>query len=489
MPRKIIFEIREIIKGEKFSLTADFTDEELTQLEDYVKYVRELAQTRLGRYGFTSRLNIEMKKDGEEWDTLFESTIPNWDDIMAFLHRLRPLILKKEHASFEKVCGLIGKRLNNSYVRDFIKQQRFLYSGESFQSQMRIKVDDTIINSDTTLMKWLNACEYHRDKEKKAEIDFLMKMIPSHSLETLFIMHIADKADAIRNVCKLAMTILQTDGSRVFEFKGNTPISNLIVIDKSWLQGVSVDQVKKLAANKKLLFTAALGYEIFTDDESERVDCWKKLKIVEKSLLIVDHVGSFLMYESDNQVPCTPITTLTHNVVKLSPDLANSNYQFSSQHRNDLDYFENEWEVVGVELFKKTSATANALFPELNEIGVGSRIEDVQPLMRKIVADTRRIKEVYRKISEIKPEFFPPADKIDENWAFFRWVQVHVLASVEYIRKYGVGNTEMMAKGLVNDNIDLDYCITGILSGALATHDNRMKLYFRLCRPDGLLIE
>ena len=77
---------------------------------------------------------------------------------------------------------------------------------------------EAVINSDKTLKNWLNAYEYHTDQDKKEEIDFLTKMIPFHYLQTVFVMQMVDKANAIRNVCKRSMIILERDGISKFEF-------------------------------------------------------------------------------------------------------------------------------------------------------------------------------------------------------------------------------------------------------------------------------
>lgn len=261
---------------------------------------------------------------------------------------------------------------------------------------------------------------------------------------------------------------------------------NFVVIDKSWLQAISAEKLKEFVTNRILLFPAALGYELFTaETEAHLIDGFKKLIAVQQSINLIDHVGSFLSFESENKAPCTPIENLRYPIeFEFHPDLTKPNFPFAEEDKQHIEDFRDHWEITGVDGFKKVSAGVSYWFPELREIKAGSSREKIQPVLEKLARDFELVKQIY---SKYRLDYFPPAEIIDENWAHFRWLQIKLIAGIEYIRKYGAGNIDIIGKYLAHDNLDLQYCVTGILARALATDDKQIKFYFQLCCPNGKL--
>ena len=65
---------------------------------------------------------------------------------------------------------------------------------------IRISSDDVLLNSEKMLLDWLNAYEYHRDKDKKESIDKLHQMFPLEASKAVFLHLLSDKAQAIYNL-------------------------------------------------------------------------------------------------------------------------------------------------------------------------------------------------------------------------------------------------------------------------------------------------
>ena len=260
-----------------------------------------------------------------------------------------------------------------------------------------------------------------------------------------------------------------------------------IVIDKSWLQGVPVLKIQKIAANNRLLMPAVLMYELFTTlDEAAKTACFKKLIRVQKSIDLLEHVGSFLRFESENNIPCTPIQNRRLPIVfEFNSRLTEPDYPFTKVQQESIEYFRKEWEIDNVESFKSLAAGVTAWFPELEGLKAGSSYESIQPAIDKLTKNADKIKEIYEKLSPTRIEFFPSPNLVDDNWAFFRWLQVSLVYALEYIRKYGAGNIEVASKSLPNERLDIQYVITGTLAKTLATCDKGMRKFFILCCPDG----
>lgn len=260
-----------------------------------------------------------------------------------------------------------------------------------------------------------------------------------------------------------------------------------IVIDKSWLIGTPIERIIHVASDNILLMPAVLGHELFTtEDEAQKTRSWEKLKAVESKIYLIDHVGSLLSYEFENDVPCTPIQNRRYKIdFSFNSRLTKPDYPFTESQKKDIEYFVSEWETSKPKQFQEMVAKLHYWIPEVRQINPGSTQDEVEPIMKSLT-NVDRIKQIYKE--EFRSSSFPAVDKIDESWACFRWLQVWLMASVEYRRKFGTGEITTSNKRLANECIDMSYCITGILSGALATREKTMKMLFQFCRPDGILI-
>ncbi|MDE0055954.1 MAG: hypothetical protein OXT64_17105, partial [Gammaproteobacteria bacterium] len=82
--------------------------------------------------------------------------------------------------------------------------------------------------------------------------------------------------------------------------------------------------------------------------------------------------------------------------------------------------------------------------------------------------------------------------KLGPEWTIYRWVQVQLLYALEWLEKRGqldpVKLTAKERENLQHDVIDIEYVILGVLQGALASRDKRMRAAFRTLRPDGVLL-
>lgn len=185
--------------------TAKFSDEEWGIFQRYDDYAGELSETSLVREGGPGQLKVDWVK---EKGFTFKVKLPPDDLVIALLHRIRPFVLKNEPSNFNRVCNYIGRHTDSDSLRQFLDIQKDAYSGENMRKQVQIVSNDVVINSDETLHKWLNAFEYHRDADKRAEIDALHRLIPLEASRAIFVMMLYDKVRAILNVRGLIRTIL-----------------------------------------------------------------------------------------------------------------------------------------------------------------------------------------------------------------------------------------------------------------------------------------
>jgi len=204
MAHKVGLKLTDPNTGNTSKLIIEFTDNELAQLQSYLNYVIELHATRFVKNCSGVKLNFKWDKDiGISWSV----KTPPEDDLFAFLHRMRPLILEKEPCNFQKIRKMIERKLQNS-IPPILPFLLDLFSGKSMQRQIVMISNDHIINSDKMLFNWLNAHEYHRDRDKQKFLEELHKIMPLEWSRGVFVNLLIDKAKAIFMLADFVKLIL-----------------------------------------------------------------------------------------------------------------------------------------------------------------------------------------------------------------------------------------------------------------------------------------
>jgi hypothetical protein len=133
----------------------------------------------------------------------YEVKLPPDDYIAALLHRLRPFVLQKEKTNFNAVGNFVARRLASERIRQLVTKLKSIFSGEDGQRLIQVSSDNTILNSEEILMKWLYAHEYHRDEDKQAELAALHAMLPLDASKVFFVSMLHDKSKAILALANL----------------------------------------------------------------------------------------------------------------------------------------------------------------------------------------------------------------------------------------------------------------------------------------------
>ena len=200
---KLTLSVKEI--DETASISGQFKDEDWERLEAFVQYAGELLKTRFVQDGMFSSLNVRWEK--ESGMKIF-TELPPWDDVTVFLHKFRPVGLQSESTYFYSICSILTKEIDHPYFRSMVQEQREIYSGRALQAQFQIKSNDVVLNSEKVLYDWLNAFEYHRDKERREFIESLHTMLPLEASKVLFIALLTEKVQAIHNIALLVQVVV-----------------------------------------------------------------------------------------------------------------------------------------------------------------------------------------------------------------------------------------------------------------------------------------
>lgn len=206
--------------GTPVPVEARFTDEEEARLRAYDQYVEDLRVISIMKHGAPGQLKLDWHEEkGFSWTT----ELPPDEQLIALLHRLRPFVLEGEDTSFLRVSSTIGRRAYNDLIRKFLCVQKDRYLGKYSQQFVQVISNDVVINSEATLQKWLNAYEYHRDSDKRREIEGLHQLISLEASKAIFVMMLYDKATAIRNLHSLVRLILGKQDTWTWTAGGKPP--------------------------------------------------------------------------------------------------------------------------------------------------------------------------------------------------------------------------------------------------------------------------
>jgi hypothetical protein len=97
--------------------------------------------------------------------------------------------------------------MNSEGIRFITNRWKKGFSGEISQSIMAINANNLTLNSDETFLLWGNAFEYHRDKEKQAQLEAALGPIPFEFAKNIFLNLMVEKVDAISRLSKFIWDI------------------------------------------------------------------------------------------------------------------------------------------------------------------------------------------------------------------------------------------------------------------------------------------
>lgn len=259
-----------------------------------------------------------------------------------------------------------------------------------------------------------------------------------------------------------------------------------VAVDKSFLQGAPSDAVRGLCTTHQVVLPEAAFWELMTAAPEERAACFRKFPSAPDAIHLTTNSGVLMRSECQNRRPCDVIRDFGMPLqYQLNPRLGDPTFQPEPNDLTTLD----EWSrfMAGeVKRFKVRAAVVGAFAPELSVLKAGRPREVVQSVLDRLAGDSSRVMEIY---AELRTGDFPPREIINSAWAVYRTLQVQLLAAVEYVRRYGSGAADVRAMRVDNDVIDMEYCILGSLTGALATRDAGLMELFRLARPDGVVFQ
>lgn len=267
-------------------------------------------------------------------------------------------------------------------------------------------------------------------------------------------------------------------------------MSHGIIIDKCFLRGASGARVRQLASESRLLMSDALFYELMTTEEPVRSQCFRKLPPGPNPVDLVSHVGTMLRYELDHhQKSGRPsehrenrgfIFEFNEGLIAGDYDLPGCAQEIVKEHTDELRS--------DVESYLDRAKVITSFFPDLKAT------PDSRDEAESTIAQPGSLRMFYQTLESPPGERpLPPLSILTDEWAIYRFFQVQMMFAVDlYVRYNGVVpdtfSTSVYEK-LEHDVLDAQLMILGILQGAFATKENKLKRWWSLLCPDGQLYD
>lgn len=274
-----------------------------------------------------------------------------------------------------------------------------------------------------------------------------------------------------------------------------------IIIDKSYVQGASsLSEIQRSCS--LLLFPDAFFFEVASTNPSARQSCLSKLRELRGNggVYVVSNVGELFRKEIHDLV-CAgqPSENLVRGL-----DL---NAFFSAQFDDLTKARQDALALTEIEFDQDVDGLierANTLDGKIQGTSNGSTEQRKRAygLARQEVAQDRDF--IVKFFVEVLcgGAHAPPGARFlmqiaqtgafGPEWALYRWTQVTLLYALELLERHGQLVPEKLTakqrEKLQHDVIDMQYVVLGVLQGALASKDKRMRAMFKLLRPDGAVL-
>lgn len=266
-----------------------------------------------------------------------------------------------------------------------------------------------------------------------------------------------------------------------------------IIFDKSFLDGASHQLVYDICAAHKVMYSESLIFELITTDKKSQVRCFSKLPNTQYSFALLPNIGTLLRFEVENCTPCIPLfERRIQGSYIFNPELKAGTYFPQGEVANILKIWCNQVNE-NTKSFLQRCQVVYQFFPELIGIKYQSLALAISIARMNIATDSDLVRRIYSSIlKEIPlPNALEPKS-LNEQWAWFRWIQCKVLAALRIFQRYQYEVLDNPSAKIFlkaeHSMHDIDYIILGALAGTLATNDKEIIEDFKLIRSNGVII-
>jgi hypothetical protein len=201
----------------------NFSDAQKSELREFIDCACRLNQCALAQdWSILSRISIQFGKDGGIRNV---GSLPPDEQIEIFLHRLRPIYLNNERTNFNRIANLVSSHIANSRVAESIRLWKREYDGSASQEVFKMATDLTVLNSQEFLDNYLNALEYHRDKDRREKIQQVAQHFPLDVQKPIIVLLLFYRLSAINRLASFIELCFESEKGKQIkaEFASEAP--------------------------------------------------------------------------------------------------------------------------------------------------------------------------------------------------------------------------------------------------------------------------
>jgi hypothetical protein len=227
-----------------------------------------------------------------------------------------------------------------------------------------------------------------------------------------------------------------------------------VVLDKSFIRAASGRQVSTICETYRALMPEDLLMEIIHSDEETKALCFAKFPAKVNPVALMPPGGALMRYETEYRRPSTPIWERRLNIeYTFNKRLATGEFELTHQQLGAVRAWEEELRKETAAFVDRTKVIVN-IIPALQGYRPGQDQTRIEEAIHDIASNMEGIRRFYEWAA---PKGFPPASIVGRTWAVFRFMQVHLIADVEFLAKYGINVNIANEERLQNERTDLNY--------------------------------
>ncbi len=264
-----------------------------------------------------------------------------------------------------------------------------------------------------------------------------------------------------------------------------------VVVDKSFLQGESVQAMHRFASQNRVLMTEALLYELLSNPVDRRA-CFLKFPSQENPVEIVMHCGYYLSKEiNTRKIAPSPSLSAHRFSFKFNDALLEDSYSLPPDAVQTLDDQRHEL-LRDIASLRERASSMDTFFPDLASSNSAKR-QAARYAAERAVGEPGSLRDFYASLRAPKGyKRAPPVKAIADDWALYRWLQIAMLFGIDLHFRFGPAVLERLSpdteEQLEHDVLDAQYLLIGILEGRFATNEKKLRRWFRTILPNGTLI-
>lgn len=265
-----------------------------------------------------------------------------------------------------------------------------------------------------------------------------------------------------------------------------------IILDKSYLDAASPSQIESLCTNYSLMMPDVLFYELTTTNNKSMRRCFNKFPARRNPVELIPNVETLLQYELDSHKACTPLSERRINIIfEFNTKLGAGTFEWTNDQLRSKEDREKLVEIQTRNFFDLAMLVFE-FFPHLNGISFSAFSKAVDDAKQEVASNQNKIKQIYQNLLEHDaPSNAVNANVIDSNWAYFRWLQVRVIYSLDLLLKYQGKLPQETSlnfwERIEHDMLDAEYVMLAALANGIACNEKKVIGIYKLICPDGLV--